>query len=104
MAKFYGAIGYAETEESSPGVFVETIVERNSYGDWIRNTSRVQSSEHLNDDITIANELSILADPYANNHFHSMRYIVYAGAKWKVTNVNPQFPRLILTVGGVYNE
>lgn len=104
MAKFYGAIGYAVTVETSPGVWDERITERTYYGDLIRDTRRLQSSETLNDNINIANEISIVADPFANENFYSMRYVVFRGAKWKISNVEVQYPRLILTIGGVYND
>ena len=103
MAKFYGVVGYAKLEETAPGVWQEKIVERSYSGDLGRNTFRVQSSEHLNDNINIANEISIVSDPYANENFHSMRYVEFMGTKWKITNVEVKYPRLILTVGGVYN-
>ena len=103
MAKFYGKIGYAETLETSPGVWQEQITERDYFGDLNRNTRTSQSSNQLNDNINISNEISILADPFANQNFHLMRYVEYMGTKWKITNVEVQYPRLILTVGGVYN-
>lgn len=103
MAKFYGAIGYAVTEETKPGVWMEKITERMYYGDLTRNTRKLQSTDQLNDDLNIANEISIVADPFANENFHSMKYAEFMGAKWKITSVEVQYPRLILTVGGVYN-
>lgn len=103
MAKFYGKIGYAITKETTPGVWVEEIVERLYYGDVIRNIRRLQGSENLNDDINVSNEISIVADAFANQNFHSMRYVEYMGAKWKVSSVEVKYPRLILNVGGVYN-
>lgn len=103
MAKFYGKIGYASTVETKPGVYEEQIVERSYYGDLIRNTRRLQSADKVNDDINISNEISIVADPYATNNFHTMRYAVFMGTKWKVSNVEVSYPRLILTLGGVYN-
>ena len=103
MPKFYGAVGYAKTVETSPGVSVEQITERNYYGDVIRNTRRLQSADKVNDDINISNEISIVADPYANDHFYAIRYVVFQGAKWKVSNVDAQYPRLILSLGGLYN-
>jgi hypothetical protein len=103
MAKFYGVIGYAETVETKPGVWKEQITERTYYGDLIRNTRRLQTTDQLNDNINVANEISIVADPFANENFHSMRYVEFMGAKWKITNVEVQYPRLILTIGGVYN-
>lgn len=103
MSKFYGAVGYAETVETSPGVWEEQITERNYYGDVIRNTRRLQGADKVNDDVNISNEISIVADPYANDHFYTIRYVVFQGAKWKVSNVDVQYPRLILSLGGLYN-
>lgn len=103
MAKWYGKIGYAEMVEAKPGVWEEQITARDYYGDLTRNSRRLQTADQLNDDINIANELSIIADPYANEHFHSMRYAEFAGAKWKISSVEAKYPRLILTLGGVYN-
>lgn len=104
MAKFYGAIGYAETVETTPGVWEEQITVRNYYGDLTRNTRGLQSTSQLNDNINVANEISILADPFAYQNFHSMRYVEFMGAKWKISNVEVKHPRLILTVGGLYND
>lgn len=103
MAKFYGEIGYVELVETVPGVWKEEITKRNYFGDLIRNTRRLESSGNLNDDININNQISIVADPYAINHFHAMRYVEFMGARWKITNVQVERPRLILTLGGVYN-
>lgn len=103
MAKWFGVIGYAETVETAPGVWEEQITERSYHGEVIRNTRRLQSTEHLNDDVNVSNEISILADPYAINNFHSMRYVEFMGARWKVSNVDVQYPRLKLSLGGVYN-
>lgn len=103
MAKFYGVIGYAVTEETEPGIYEERIVEKEHFGDVIRNTRRLSNVAKVNDDITISNQISIVADPFANNNFHSMRYVSFMGSKWKVTEVEVQYPRLILTLGGVYN-
>lgn len=104
MAKFYGAIGYGVTEETRPGVWDETTKERNYFGDVSRLSRKLQVSDKVNDDINITNEISILADPFAYDNFHTMKYVVYMGAKWKITNVEVRYPRLILTTGGVYNE
>lgn len=103
MAKFYGVIGYAETQETRPSIWEETVIERPYYGDIIRNARRLESGESVNDDITINNSISIVADPYAREHFFAMRYVKWMGTAWKVTNVEVQSPRLLLTIGGVYN-
>ena len=103
MAKFYGNIGFAETVETEPGVWVEEMTVRPYYGDLVRNTRRLENSGGVNDNVNISNDISIIADPYANHNFHSIRYIEFMGAKWKVSNIEFQYPRLILTIGGVYN-
>jgi len=103
MAKFYGSIGYATFTETTPGIYEEVITERKYYGELIRNSRKLQSSENMNDNINVANEVSIISDPFTNNNFHSMRYIEFMGAKWKITNVEVKPPRLILTIGGIYN-
>lgn len=103
MAKFYGKIGFIETQETSPGVWTEAVVERNYYGDLLRNTRRLDSSEYLNDNLSISNQISIVADPYAYENFHSIKYAEFMNAKWKVSSVDVQYPRLILDLGGVYN-
>lgn len=104
MAKWYGAIGFAETVEIRPGVWTEGITERNYYGDQTRIARRLESSGGVNDNINVSNTISIVSDPYANEHFHSMRYVKFAGTAWKVASVEVQYPRLLLTLGGVYTN
>ena len=103
MAKFYGKVGYGISKETAPGVWVDEIVERPYYGELVRNTRKMQMSDKVIDDINIANEISILADPFARDNFQYMRYVEFMGVKWKVTTVDVQFPRLILSIGGLYN-
>ena len=104
MAKFCGLIGYAVTKETEPGIWEEQIVEVEYFGDVIRNSRRFSGSAKVNDDINISNQISIIADPFANNNFHAMKYVVFMGAKWKISEVTVQYPRLVLTIGGLYNE
>lgn len=105
MSRYYGAVGYAETVETAPSVYVEQITERFYYGDVTRNSRRLDSSSQLNDNIDISNSFSIIADPYAYQNFHKIRYIEWMGTKWKVTSVDASTqPRLSLEVSGIYNE
>lgn len=104
MAKFYGEIGFGTSIETSPGVYEDQVTTRNYYGDLIKNTRRLESSGSVNDDVNVSNQISIVADPYANENFYTMRYVKFMGAKWKISDVEVQYPRLILTIGGVYNE
>lgn len=105
MAKFYGPIGYAITQETSPGVWAEPeITERFYKGDVLQYYRKVSDGESINDDIDVSNRISIIADPFAMQHFFSMKYVKWMGAYWKITTVDVSHrPRLILTIGGVYN-
>lgn len=103
MAKFYGAVGYVEPVETAPDVFVEEPVERMYKGDLVKNNRRLEKGEGLNDNVTISNSISILADPYANNHFYAIRYVKWRGKPWKVSTIDVEPPRLILSLGGLYN-
>lgn len=103
MAKFYGVIGYVVTTETEPGVWEEQLTERSYYGELVRNMSKFQTSGGVNDNVNVSNEISIVADPYAIQNFHSMRYVEFMGTNWKITNVEVKYPRLVLSIGGVYN-
>ena len=103
MAKFYGKIGFEDLTETRPSVYAPGIVEREYAGDVLKNYRRLEAGDGVNDDISLSNEISILADPYALNHFHTMRYVYWHEGYWKVTGVSVKFPRLKLTIGGVYN-
>lgn len=104
MTRFYGPVGFASDVETAPGVHTEEITERYYCGDILRNSRRLQSANQLNDNVDITMEISIVADPYANHHFHEIRYAECMGVKWKVSNVDAtEPPRLKLSLGGVYN-
>lgn len=103
MAKFFGPIGYTETKETSPGVWTEIIKERNYYGDVVKNMSRIRDTEHLNDSVSIDNQLSIVADEFAYNNLYTIRYVKWMGVLWKISSIQVQRPRLLLSIGGVYN-
>ena len=103
MAKYYGKIGFAFTKETTPGVWEEDIKEVDYYGEILQDTRRWQSTSHLNDDLEISNRFSIISDPFISSNIHIIRYLTWMGVKWKVTSVEVAYPRLVLSVGGVYN-
>lgn len=103
MPKFYGKVGYAITVEVEPGVWAEKITERSYYGDEVQTMTKWENGQGLNDDLNVSNDISIIADTFAYEHFSEIRYVTYMGARWKVRNVKPSRPRLILSIGGVYN-
>lgn len=103
MAKWYGKVGYEETIETDPYIWETEITEREYAGEVYRNHRRLENSQNVNDNINVNMEISIVADPYAYQNFHAIRYVSYMGSLWKVSSVEVQYPRLILTIGGVYN-
>lgn len=103
MAKFFDVVGYGESVEIRPGVYEDVIVEKSYYGDVIRNSRLLQENQKVNDDLRLNNSISIVADAYADEHFHAVKYVRWAGAYWKVAEVTVQRPRLIFRLGGVYN-
>lgn len=104
MAKYFGKVGYAEQVETVPGVWEEKITERQYYGDVVRNIRKLESSGEVNDNINVSMEISIVADPYAIQNFHAMHYIEFMGSLWKIYNVEVNYPRLVLTIGGLYTN
>ena len=98
-------IGYEkETVEKEPGICEEQYNTRPYFGDVLRHSRRLQTvSDQVNDNIVVSNEISIVADPYAQTHFFAIRYVEWQGTQWTVSNVEVLYPRLILTLGGVYH-
>lgn len=103
MGKFYGKIGYGIKKEIRPGYWDDEIIERPYTGDITRQFSRNEPSGDVNDDINMSINISIVADPFAFEKSYLMKYVEYSGTLWKITSVEPKYPRLILTIGGVYN-
>ena len=103
MRKFFGKVGYGVTEQANRGVYVDKIVEREYYGDVTRISRLLKQGENLHMDVQASNAISILADAYANENFHKIKFVVWNGVAWTVDNVEVQAPRLILRIGEVYN-
>ena len=105
MAKYYGKIGYCfDNVTKRPGVYINKLEEREVYGDFIRNIKRTENPGQFNDNININNQISFIADPYAMDNFHYIKYATYMQTKWAVASVEVQYPRLILNLGGVYHD
>lgn len=103
MNKWYGKVGYVTSTEVEPGIYDDTETTYEYYGEWIKKSSRFRVSDTVTDNTDVSAELSIMADSYAELHFHSIRFVEFGGVKWKVNTVEPRRPRLILSIGGVYN-
>lgn len=104
MAKYYGKVGYVKTVEIEPGLWDEQPTESEYFGDTLQNTIRsTMPIDSTNRDFILNVQISIVADPYAIDHFSEIRYAEYMGTMWSVTSANPQYPRILLTLGGLYN-
>lgn len=105
MTRFFGVVGYGESVEDPPGsgVWVDRVTEYHYQGDVVRNTRTLESGDSVNSDISVGNSISIVADEFAVGHFFNIKYVMWQGARWTVTTVEVREPRLILTLGGIYN-
>lgn len=103
MARYYGAIGYGHEVEIRPGVIDEVITERQCMGDVIADGVKIGGDEKITPDVNLSNSFSVVLDPYALENIGAMRYIVWHGGRWTVSDIKVQHPRLIIRVGGLYN-
>lgn len=104
MAKWFGKIGYVITEKVGPGDWDEIPTEKEYYGEDIRTSfMNQQQSDSANADLKINRQISIVADQFAYDNIGRIRYAEFMGTNWEVTTAEPQYPRILLTLGGVYN-
>ena len=104
MAKFSGMIGFVISRENSPGIWKEVKEERHYTGDFVKTSKRYETSSEVIDNVRFLDDISIVADPFAHENFASIKYVCFGGVKWKISSVDIQYPRLILSIGGLYNE
>jgi hypothetical protein len=103
VARYFGKVGYGTSVEKKPGVWEDVIIEKPYFGDVLRNIRQLREGERVNGDLSVNNSISIVADAYANANFFAIRYVEWAGTLWTVSDVEVRSPRLLLTLGGVYN-
>lgn len=105
MARFSGMVGFAIIEETKPGIYEEVYKERPYKGDVLRRSRSWSPSEHLNDDISITNEISIVSDSFAILNFGVMRYVRWLQQCFSIdsASLDTERHRITLTLGGVFN-
>lgn len=103
MAKFYEIVGFVGTSETSPGVWTNSYTDRYYFGDIIKNYRKYRQDSDVNDDVVLDMTISIIADDFALSNLQTMTYIKWMGSKWKIINVSVERPRIVLTIGGVFN-
>lgn len=102
--KWFGKIGFAVTKETEPDVFVTDVEEHDYYGDILRASKANRLDSTINPNISISNQLSVISDPFIQRNFHRIVYVTFGGAKWTVSSIDVEPPRLIMTFGDLYNE
>lgn len=103
MAKFSGVIGYAIPKLTAPGVWGEEIIEKPYRGDILKNMNRWQTTDKVNDNFVLSNRISIISDPFSEKNLQWIKYVNWKGVNWKVESIDILRPRIILSIGGVYN-
>lgn len=104
MARYHGKVGFLISEDNqTTGIADERPVEKSFYGTVHEHVRRWDDSGHLNDDLSLGNQISIVATDYAFKHASAIAYAEYMGQKWKVTSVRLKPPQIIMTLGGIWN-
>ena len=104
MAKTIVSVSYCMSIEIEPGVWDDHVKAVSYPADITRLNSRWSANtDSTNDNISLNSQISFVADAFANQHFALIKHVNAYGAEWQVTNVEVQHPRIILTLGGVYN-
>lgn len=104
MTKFCGKIIFVKSEETSPGVWSESDpIVKDVVGDVLKKNWRWERSDKMNDDLNISNQISIIADQFIYENLYAIKAVYWMGVSWKVTDVDVQRPRLVLSLGGVWN-
>lgn len=105
--KYSGNAGFRITDvEVEQDVFEPQVVVKKVRGDVV--TSRYRRDQNGDkstiDNIRITNQISLVADQFFMKHISNLLYLEYQGVKWKVESFTIRPPRVILDLGGVYNE
>lgn len=105
MSKWFGQIGFVDNSMVRPGVYMpDKIIEKDYYGEVKNLYQRSENNpDSVIDNINASCEISILADQFINGNISRMKYATYLGQKWKITKISSEYPRLFLTLGGLYN-
>ena len=105
MAKYSGMLGYVmPAKEDPPGIWKPSaVVEKLGRGDLFGQTINNEDVGGLSDGITVNNQLSIIMDPFVYRNLESLKYVILYGTRWEIQSLSINRPRVILTLGGVYN-
>lgn len=103
MSKYVGMIGFGMNRETEPGVWEDEVIERKYRGDILKNNQHFAVGGTTSGELRISNHFSILCDSFAFDHVSDIRYLEWRGNRWMVDSIEIEYPRLIMTIGGIYN-
>ena len=105
MARFCGKVGFVQVAEQRPGIYLPgDPIERTYHGDAITRRVRLDNNrDSTNKDFVLSEEIRIVADKFAKENIGYMRYVVQHGFKWEIVSATFEYPRINLTLGGIYN-
>ena len=104
MARFHDKVGFLIPQDNQEtGISQPKAVEKSYYGKVLEHTRRWESTEHVNDDLTVANQIAITANDYSFRYMSCIAYVRWMSSRWKVTSIRVKPPEIILTLGGVWN-
>lgn len=105
MARAAVIIGSSKpmTEVPDDGIARDEYVERKFRATVTRLNNNMVSSGDVIDNLKMDMNFQIKMDKWTYENFQWLRYLVYNGAKWKITNVQVQRPNMIVQVGGIFN-
>lgn len=104
MARFFGQVGYVTQVETVPGVWQNLEKVRKMKGDIIRQNSNNRGSSQLHDDVVLNHRISLIGDAYCFDNYFNLKWVKMDTKKWKVVGVEIQRPRIIVSLGGLWNE
>lgn len=102
---WYGQIAFSHQTKDETGVVDDHPILKNYYGQVIRNSKRDQL-QNINPNLSITNQISVIADPFLETSFHDILYVTFMGSKWRVSSVEvqPNNPRLTINISELYKE
>lgn len=101
--KYSGKVGYAVQTETAPGVWTKEIKEVHMYGDTLSYGAQPVSSDKVNQDVALSNEISLMGNPIIFENLSTLEYLILSGIKWEITSINLDPPRIKVALGGVWN-
>lgn len=101
--RYIGEIGFAETRETSPGIWQEVITPRRYRGTVRTASRRYNDGDYVNGSLKTNAIISIVGDDYAFKYLFSIRWCMWMNTLWTVAYADVKRPRIELTLGDRYN-